>query len=231
MLTTTNSESDRTRPQAVTTAAAGNDPRDTVRSVDDLATMVKNHRRSWLIHVSIKQVSTMALIDTGATCTMIGQPVYETLQAAKPLKVKQDKELHLEVILGGAVPALGTANVQIGIAGGQHDYETVISANKENPNCIFCSDFFGQHNCELYPSKQQFHVGDCQVICVSEQARVTKTSLKTAQRIELPARTEVIVECKPTRASRTKRRCHPTMLQPMVLCIRWDGHRISTDDS
>ncbi len=49
--------------------------------------------------------------------------------------------------------------------------------------------------------KQQFQVGDQQVRFVPEPERVVKTGLKTARRVELPARTEVIVPCKPTHAS------------------------------
>ena len=49
--------------------------------------------------------------------------------------------------------------------------------------------------------KQQFQVGDRQVRCVPEPERVVKTGLKIARRVELPARTEVIVPCKPTHAS------------------------------
>ncbi len=60
---------------------------------------------------------------------MIGRPLYETLQ---PLKVKQDEDLPLEVIRGGAAPTLGTAIVQIGIAGGSYKHEVVISTNQEN---------------------------------------------------------------------------------------------------
>ncbi len=60
----------------------------------------------------------MPLLDTGATCTMIGRPLYEILQAAQLLKVRQDEHLRLQVIGGGAAPTLGTATVQIGIAGG-----------------------------------------------------------------------------------------------------------------
>ncbi len=54
--------------------------------------MAKNHHCGWLIRATINQVSTMALLDTGATCTKIGRPLYETLQAAQPLKVKQDED-------------------------------------------------------------------------------------------------------------------------------------------
>ncbi len=127
---------------------------------------------------------------------MIGQPLYEILQAVQPLKLKKD-----EVIGGGAAPTLGTATVQIGIAGGSYDQEAVFSANRENPNCILGSDFFCQYDCELSMMKQQFQVGDRQILCVPEPEHVVKAGLKIARRVELPARTEVIVLCKPTHAS------------------------------
>ena len=116
----------------------------------------KGQHRGWLITVTIKQVATMALLDTGATCTMIGRPLYETLQAAQPLKVRQDEDLRLKVIGGGAAPTLGTATVQIGIAGGSYEHDIVISANREDPNCILGSGFFCQHDCELSMRRQQF---------------------------------------------------------------------------
>ncbi len=171
------------------------DPQMTAKPVE------KGHHRGWLVPVTINQIATMALLDTGATCTMIGRPLYELLQAAQPLKVRKDENLRLEVIGGGAAPTLGTATVQIGIAGGSYEHEIVISANRENPNCILGSDFFGQHDCELSMRKQQFQVGDRQVRCMPEPSRGAVAGLKTARRVELVARTEVIVPCKPMHAS------------------------------
>ncbi len=131
---------------------------------------VKKHYRGWLIPITINQVSIMALLDTSATCTRIGQPVYETLQAARPLNVKQDEDLRLEVIGGVAAPTLGTATVQVRVAGDSYGHEIVISANRENSNCILGSDFFCQHKCELSMRRQQFQVGDRQVHCVPSTA-------------------------------------------------------------
>ncbi len=108
----------------------------------------------------LEKTSTLALLDTGATCTMIGRPLYETLHAVQPLKLKTDEDLRLEVIGGGAAPTLSTATIQIGIAGGTYEQEVVVSANREKPNCILGSDFFCQHDCELSMRKQQFQVGD-----------------------------------------------------------------------
>ncbi len=50
------------------------------------------------------------------------------------MRSKQDEELQLEVIRGGAAPTL--TNVQLGT--GQYDHEIVISATKENPFYILC---------------------------------------------------------------------------------------------
>ncbi len=110
---------------------------------------------------------------------MIGRPLYETLHAVQPLKLKKDEDLRLEVI-GGAAPTLGTATVQIGIAGGSYEQEVVVSANQENPNCILDSDFFFQHDCEPSKRKQQFQVGDRHIRCVPEPERVVKVGLKIA---------------------------------------------------
>ncbi len=55
----------------------------------------------------------MALLNTGATRTMLGRSLYEIFQVATPLKVKQDKDLRLKVVGGGAASTLGTTTVQI----------------------------------------------------------------------------------------------------------------------
>ena len=192
-----------TLPQAVVST-----PKSDVRTLDKPRNLEKTplptekkHCRGWLIPITINQTSTLALFDTGATCTMIGRPLYELLHTVQPLKLKTDEDLRLEVIGGGAAPTLGTATVQIGIAGDTYEQEVVISANRENHNCILGSDFFCQHDCELSMRKQQFQVRDRQVRYVPEPERVVKTGLKIARRVELPARTEVIVPCKPTHAS------------------------------
>ncbi len=140
--------------------------------------VVNKHYRGWLIPMTINQISTLALLDTGATHTMTGRPLYETLQTVQPLKVKQDEDLRLEVIRGGAAPTLGTATVQIGITGGTYEQEVVISAKRENPNCVLGSDSFCQHDCELSMRKQPFLVGDRQIRCVPEPGHVVKTGLK-----------------------------------------------------
>ncbi len=201
-------KTDAEKDQLTLSQAAALTPKSDVRTLDKPRNLEntpmpteKKHCRGWLIPITINQTSTLALLDTGATCTMIGRPLYEMLHAVHPLKLKTDEDLCLEVIGGGAAPMLGTATVQIGIAGGTYEQEVVVSANRENPNCILGSDFFCQHDCELSMRRKQFQVGDRQVRCVPEPECVAKTGLKIARRVELPARTEVIVPCKPTHAS------------------------------
>ncbi len=98
--------------------AAASTPKSDVRTLDKKRDLEKTPVpaekkpcRGWLIPITINQTSTLALLDTGATCTMIGPPLYETLHAVTPLKLKTDEDLQLEVIGGGATPTLGTATV------------------------------------------------------------------------------------------------------------------------
>ena len=123
-----------TLPQAATST-----PKSDVRTLDKPRDLEKTpmptekkHCWGWLIPITINQTSTLALLDTGDTCTMIARPLYDTLQAVQPLELKTDKYLRLEVIGGGAAPTLGTATVWIGIAGGTYEQEVVVSANWES---------------------------------------------------------------------------------------------------
>ncbi len=90
-------ETSQTNPQA-NTQTEETDVRASKVQCDQQTTpkpVEKGHHRGWLIPVTINQVVTMALLDTGATCTIIGRPLYELLQAAQPLKVRQDEDLRL----------------------------------------------------------------------------------------------------------------------------------------
>ncbi len=166
-------ETSQTHPQA-NTQMEETDVRASKVQCDQQTTpkpVEKGHHRGWLIPVTINQVVTMALLDTGATCTIIGRPLYELLQAAQPLKVRQDEDLRLGVIGGGAAPTLGTATVQIWIAGGSYEHEIVISANRENPNCILGSDFFASTiaNCRCADSSSRWETVKY-VACQSQAA-------------------------------------------------------------
>ena len=119
--------------------AATSTPKSDVRALDKSSDLEKTpmpmeqkHCRGWLIPITINQTSTLVLLDIGATCTMIVRPLYEMLHAVQPLKLKTDEDLRLEVIGGGAAPTLGTATVQIGIAGGTYEQEVIVSANRES---------------------------------------------------------------------------------------------------
>ncbi len=79
--------------------AAASTPKSDVRTLDkprDLEktpmSAEKKYCRGWLISITINQTSTLALLDTGATCTMIRRPLYETLHAIQPLKLKTDED-------------------------------------------------------------------------------------------------------------------------------------------
>ena len=87
-MTTKTAETSQTRPQAGIQTVEADIGASKVQC--DLQTtpkpVEKGHHRGWLIPVAFNQVATMELLDT---VTMIGQPLYETLQAAQPLKVSR----------------------------------------------------------------------------------------------------------------------------------------------
>ena len=104
-------KTDPKKDQLTLPQAAASTPKSDVRTLDKPRDLEKTpmpaekkHCRGWLIPITINQTSTLALLDTGATCTMIGRPLYETLHAVQPLKLKTDEDLHLEVVAGGAAP-------------------------------------------------------------------------------------------------------------------------------
>ena len=101
-------EDQPTLPQAATPT-----PKSDVRTLDKQNDQEKTPMptekkqcRGWLIPITINQTSTLALLDTGATCTIIGRSLYEMLHAAQPLKLKTDEDLWLEVIGGGSAGLL-----------------------------------------------------------------------------------------------------------------------------
>ncbi len=195
-------ETNSTCPQA-STQTSESDTKTTERQSNPVTISLptaNKHYCWWLIPITINQVSTLALLDTGVTCAMIGQPLYETLQATQPLKVKQDEDLRLEVIGGGAAPTLDTVTVQIGLVGGSYEHEIVISTNRENLTASWAPTFSPSMTVSCRCTDKSSRL-EAEVWCVPDPMHAVKAGLKTARRVELPARTEVIVPCKPTHAS------------------------------
>ncbi len=76
----------------------------------------------------------------------------------------------------------------------------MVSARRERPKFIIRADFLGAHNCDLSLHQKLFTIRVHQVNCMPERAKATRTQLKLARHIKVPAQTEAIVSCKVTQS-------------------------------
>ncbi len=168
-------------------------------SSDD-STGSASHPGCWLIPIIVEGVNTLALIDTGASVTMMGRPLYPKVQHVRALKLQTHDMPRLEVVGGNPVPMLGCAEVGVGIAAGVYRTPVVVSARKERPNFIIGADFLSTHDCDLSLRQKLFMLGRNSVQCLPERVRSSHARLKLARRVKLPPHLEVLVSCKATQS-------------------------------
>ena len=73
-------------------------------------------------------ITTLALIDTGASVTMIRCPLYEKIQKLRPLHLKMQEMPRLKGVGGNPVPMLGSNEVGVDIGAGTYKADIIISA-------------------------------------------------------------------------------------------------------
>ena len=101
----------------------------------------------------------MAVINTGASVSMMGRPFYQKVQQVRALKLQTHDMPHLEGVGGNPVPTLGCAEVEVGIAAGVYKTPVVVSVRKERANFIIGGDFLSAHDCDLSLRQKLFTVG------------------------------------------------------------------------
>ena len=75
----------------------------------DDSTGSASHPGCWLIPITVEGVNTLALIDTGASVTMMGRPLYQKVQQARALKLQTHDMPRFEGVGGNPVTTLGCA--------------------------------------------------------------------------------------------------------------------------
>ncbi len=148
--------------------------------------------------VTVKGVEILALVDTGASVSMLGRPLYQKIQQLRQIDLQTKETPRLKEVGGNPVSTLGHAEVEVGVGNGKYKATVVVSARREMPNFIIGADFLGAHNYDLSLRQKLFTIREYQVNCVPERAKATGAKLKLARRIEIPAQTEVMVNCKAT---------------------------------
>ncbi len=165
----------------------------------DVSLETESHPGCWLIPITVEGIQTLVLIDTGASVSMMGWPLYQKVQHVSQMRLEMQDTPRLEGAGGNPVPTLGHADVQVGIEDGVYKATVVVSAWRESPDFIIGADFLAAHNCDLSLCQKLFNIGKQEIQCIPENIRANYTKLKVARRIQLPPQTEVMVSCKATK--------------------------------
>ncbi len=162
----------------------------------DISVETASHSGCWLMPITVEGVSTLVLLDTGATVSMMGRPLYQKMQQVSWLRLQMQETLRLKEVGGNPVPALGHTTVGVGIGDSVYKATVVVSARKERPNFIIGADFLAVHNCDLSLRQKLFTIGEQKIQCIPENIRANSAKLKVARHIQLPPQTKVLVSCK-----------------------------------
>ena len=100
----------------------------------------------------------MALVDSGATATMISRGVYEQMA---PLRypLKPSARATVSGIGGGKVGLLGEVQAEFEIAGGVWPLDVSVSQRHEPVPCYLGMDFFHKHGVDFSVLNGAFTIG------------------------------------------------------------------------
>ncbi len=142
----------------------------------DISVETASHPGCWLIPITVEGVQTLALLDTGASVSMMGRPLYQKVQVSR-LRLQMQDTPRLEGVGGNLVPTLGHTTVGVGIGDGVYKATVVVSARKETPNFIIGADFLAVHNCDLSLRQKLFTIREQQIQCIPENIRTNSAKL------------------------------------------------------
>ncbi len=149
--------------------------------LSDLSDDVTSHPGCWLILVAVEGVKTLALVDTGASVTMMGHPLYEKIQKLRPLRLQMREMPRLEGVGGNPVPTLGSNEVDVDIGAGTYKATVMVRARRERPNFIIGADYLSTHDCDLSLREKLFLIEEQKIECIPEKARVKHAKLKASK--------------------------------------------------
>ena len=103
---------------------------------------------SWMLPVVINEIPVLALVDTGASVTMISRTVYESMNREKyPLLCSEQSSV--SGVGGGKVGLMGSIKGEFQIAGGTWPLEVYVSQRQEPVSCYLGMNFFQDYGVEF----------------------------------------------------------------------------------
>ena len=125
---------------------------------------------SWMLPVVINGVPTLALVDSGASATMISRAVYEKMSpGVHPLRPTRHPSV--TGVGGGKVGLQGEIHAKIQIAGQHWPLDVSVSQRYEPVDCYLGMDFFSVHKCDFSVQSGAFEIGGKKVQMEKEGRR------------------------------------------------------------
>ncbi len=132
----------------------------------DVSVETASQHWCWLIPITVKGIRTVALIDTGASMSMMGLPLFQKVQQVSWMRLQTHETPWVEGVGSNPVPTLGQAEVEVGIGDGMYKATVVVGARKERPNFIISDVFLTARNCDLPLRQKLFTIGKQEIQCV-----------------------------------------------------------------
>ena len=165
---------------------------------------------SWVLPVTINNVKTYALLDTGAGCSLLSKAVYESMsRSLYPLRVRTK---NIAGVGNNTLPTMGDLVCSVTIASCKYPIDMVVSTENEAIGCILGMDFLQTHSCELALQKGYLLIDGMRIKLRRESATNTVARIKLDSDVTLPPRTELAISGRPE---------HIVVLNPQLSCTKW----------
>ena len=102
----------------------------------------------WVLPITINGVTTGALIDSGASTSVLSKSIYLAMPKDNRSALRPDN-IRLRGVGNSVMIPLGRMEVDIGIAGKLYPIEMVVSSVDETAGCYLGMDFFSAYRCDF----------------------------------------------------------------------------------
>ena len=149
---------------------------------------------SWMLPVVINEIPVLALVDTGASVTMISRTVYESMNREKyPLLCSEQSSV--SGVGGGKVGLMGSIKGEFQIAGGTWPLEVYVSQRQEPVSCYLGMNFFQDYGVEFRLKTGEFVINGKTVPMQREGRRIGFCArIKVDRDVYIPPRSESIIQ-------------------------------------
>ena len=145
----------------------------------------------WILPPTLNGIST-ALIDTGASCSVLSRAIFQAFSATKyPLK-----EIEPSFIRGVGdtkLPCLGEVHVNVSLGSHRYPIDMLVSSEKEFVGCYLGQDFFRAHDCEFSIRDGWFDIGKRRYKMIKDKHLYTCARVRVKEDIVLDSHSETVI--------------------------------------